>query len=145
MNHNKCVGHVSHLEHMIKTIHNSVNRPWCRCEDVIKVNIKEIKCMCTGYKRLPHFIESEYSLLCPQGSLNPGHTDETYHIKFIFIPVIPFLLWFPKQINRFCFWNENGTCISSMSFVQFIRPAHILRTEIKQNLSYKIAERRVGI
>jgi hypothetical protein len=42
MNHNKCVGHVSHLEHMIRTRHNSADRPQSRCEDVIKVNIKEI-------------------------------------------------------------------------------------------------------
>ena len=82
---------------------NSVDRRRCRCEDIIKMDIKETQCMCVGYKTLPHFIESEDSLLCPQGSLNPAHTDEPYLNTIYFYTIIPLLPWFPKQPHRFSF------------------------------------------
>lgn len=61
--------------------------------------------MRTGYKTLTHFIESEDSLLCPQGSLNPAHTDEPNLNKIYFYTIIPLLPWFPKQPHHFSFSN----------------------------------------
>jgi len=79
-------------------------------------------CMGTGYKTLPHFIESENSLLCPQGSLNPAHTDEPYLNKIYFYTIISLLPWFPKQTHRFSFWNESVTCISPLPLCSLYVP-----------------------
>ena len=111
-NNNRCERHVPKLEQMTKPWHNSVDRSQCRCEDIIKMDIKETRHMCPWYKTLPHFTESEDSLLCPQGSLNPAHTDEPYLNKIYFYTIIPILPWFPKQPHRFSFWNESVTCNS---------------------------------
>jgi len=108
LNNNRCVGHVSHLEQMTKPWHNSADRPQCRCED-IKMGIKEAKCMCTGYKTFPHFIETEDSLLRPQGSLNPAHIDKPYLNKIYLYTIILLLPWFPKQPHHFSIWNESVT------------------------------------
>ena len=106
------VGHVSCPAQMTNATNYSVDRSRCRCEYIIKMDIKETECMCTGWKKLPHFIESEDTLLCPQGPLNPIHADKSCLIKIHFYIIILFLSWFPKQPPHFSFCNENFTCNS---------------------------------